>query len=85
MQIRERSEKIVMDVIRRLSDMGTIAAENKDIDRNRQKNTKRRTGKVLGWILLAAAMLVIVPVGCIMFMISGIWSAADRVLNKLGK
>lgn len=69
--------------------MKTILPENKELsyvkDKKKENQTKRRVGKALGWILLAAAVLVIVPVGCIMFMISGVWSAADRVLSRIGK
>lgn len=69
--------------------MKTILPENKELsyvkDKKKENQAKRRAGKALGWILLAAAVLVIVPVGCIMFMISGVWSAADRVLSRIGK
>ncbi|HIV52541.1 MAG TPA: hypothetical protein H9748_03530 [Candidatus Mediterraneibacter norwichensis] len=69
--------------------MKTILPENKELyyvkDKKKENRTRRRAGRVLGWILLAAAVLFIVPVGCIMFMISGVWSAADRVLGRIGK
>lgn len=45
----------------------------------------RKFRRALSWVLLAAAVLFIVPVGCIMFVISNLWSAADKVLNKIGK
>ena len=69
--------------------MKTILPENKELsyvkDKKKENQTKRRAGKALGWILLAAAVLFIIPVGCIMFVISGVWSAADRVMNRIGK
>ena len=69
--------------------MKTILPENKELyyvkDKKKENRTRRRAGRGLGWILLAAAVLFIVPVGCIMFMISGVWSAADRVLGRIGK
>lgn len=64
--------------------MNTILPEKKENEEGR-KRRKSRTGRALGWILLVAAILFIIPVGCIMFMISGVWSAADRVMNRIGK
>lgn len=65
--------------------MNTILAEKEEDFSEKRNRRKTRTGRALGWILLAAAVLFIIPVGCIMFVISGVWSAADRVMNRIGK
>lgn len=65
--------------------MNTILTEKEEDFSEKQNRRKTRTGRALGWILLAAAVLFIIPVGCIMFVISGVWSAADRVMNRIGK
>lgn len=65
--------------------MNTILTEKEEDFSEKRNRRKNRTGRALGWILLAAAVLFIIPVGCIMFVISGVWSAADRVMNRIGK
>ena len=65
--------------------MNTILTEKEEDFSEIRNRRKTRTGRALGWILLAAAVLFIIPVGCIMFVISGVWSAADRVMNRIGK
>ena len=65
--------------------MNTILTEKEEDFSEKRNRRKTRTGRALGWILLAAAVLFIMPVWCIMFVISGVWSAADRVMNRIGK
>lgn len=65
--------------------MNTILTEKEEDFAEKRNRRKTRTGRALGWILLAAAVLFIIPVGGIMFVISGVWSAADRVMNRIGK
>lgn len=65
--------------------MNTILTEKEEDFSEKRNRRKTRTGRALGWILLAAAVLFIIPVGGIMFVISGVWSAADRVMNRIGK
>ena len=65
--------------------MNTILTEKEEDFSEKRNRRKTRTGRALGWILLEAAVLFIIPVGCIMFVISGVWSAADRVMNRIGK
>ena len=65
--------------------MNTILTEKEKDFAEKRNRRKTRTGRALGWILLGAAVLFIIPVGCIMFVISGVWSAADRVMNRIGK
>ena len=65
--------------------MNTILTEKEEDFAEKRNRRKTRTGRALGWILLAADVLFIIPVGCIMFVVSGVWSAADRVMNRIGK
>lgn len=60
--------------------------ENTELHRKEKPDGKhRKMTRAAGWVLLAAAVLFVVPVGCIMFMISGLWSAADKVLSRIGR
>ena len=65
--------------------MNTILTEKEEDFSEKRNRRKTRTGRALRWIVLAAAVLFIIAVGCIMFVISGVWSAADRVMNRIGK
>ncbi|OUP86699.1 hypothetical protein B5F07_01545 [Lachnoclostridium sp. An169] len=53
--------------------------------KEKKERKSRGIGTFLGWLVLAAVVLVAVPIGVIMLMVSGIWSAADRVLARWGK
>ena len=50
-----------------------------------EKKKDRRMCRALSWILLALLVLIIVPIGALMFVISGLWSAADRALLRFNK
>lgn len=50
-----------------------------------QKDLKRRLGRMLGWLMIVFLIVVIVPVGAVMFVVSGLWSALDRVLLKFNR
>lgn len=50
-----------------------------------EKKKDRRIGRVLSWILLALLVMIIVPIGAVMFIVSGLWSAADRALLRFNK
>ncbi len=50
-----------------------------------EKKKDRRIGRALSWILLALLVMIIVPIGAVMFVISGLWNAADRVLLRFNK
>ncbi|HJA19376.1 hypothetical protein I6E09_06650 [Mediterraneibacter glycyrrhizinilyticus] len=50
-----------------------------------QKDSKRRLGRMLGWLMIVFLIVVIVPVGAVMFVVSGLWSALDRVLLKFNR
>lgn len=40
---------------------------------------------MLGWLMIVFLIVVIVPVGGVMFVVSGLWSALDRVLLKFNR
>ena len=44
--------------------------------------TKKYARRAAGWLLIILLFVIIVPVGAVMFVISGLWSALDRVLLK---
>ena len=50
-----------------------------------EKKKDRRMCRALSWILLALLVLIIVPIGALMLVISGLWSAADRALLRFNK
>lgn len=50
-----------------------------------EKKKDRRMCRALSWILLALLVMIIVPIGAVMFVISGLWSAVDRALLKFNK
>lgn len=51
----------------------------------KQVSGKRRIGRLLGWLMILLLVVVIVPVGAVMFVISGMWSALDRVLVSFNR
>lgn len=53
--------------------------------RKMEKKKDRRIGRALSWILLALLVMIIVPIGAVMFVISGLWNAADRALLRFNK
>lgn len=44
--------------------------------------TKKYARRAAGWLLIILLFVIIVPVGAVMFVISGLWSALDRALLK---
>ncbi len=44
---------------------------------------KRRMSRVAGWLFILFLIVFIVPVGVIMFIISGLWTALDRAFLRL--
>ncbi len=53
--------------------------------RKMEKKKDRRIGRALSWLLLVLLVMIIVPVGAVMFVISGLWNAADRALLRFNK
>ncbi len=47
--------------------------------------SRRRLGRMIGWLMIVILILVIVPVGAVMFAVTGLWSALDRILLKFNK
>ncbi|HJC43498.1 MAG TPA: hypothetical protein H9756_07460 [Candidatus Mediterraneibacter gallistercoris] len=47
--------------------------------------SKKYPGRLIGWLMIIFLIVVIVPVGAVMFVISGLWSALDRALLKLNR
>ena len=50
-----------------------------------EEKKERRVGRALSWILLVLLVMIIVPIGAVMFVISGVWNAADRALFKFNR
>lgn len=46
---------------------------------------QKRMNRAAGWIMLVLLILVIIPIGAVMFVISGLWSAADRALLRFSR
>lgn len=51
----------------------------------KQVSGQRRIGRLLGWLMILLLVVVIVPVGAVMFVISGMWSALDRALIRFNR
>ena len=47
--------------------------------------SKKYPGRLIGWLVMIFLIVVIVPVGAVMFVISGLWSALDRILLKFNR
>lgn len=47
--------------------------------------SKKYQGRLIGWLMIIFLIVVIVPVGAVMFVISGLWSALDRALLKFNR
>lgn len=50
-----------------------------------EEKKERQVGRALSWILLVLLVMIIVPIGAVMFVISGVWNAADRALLKFNR
>ena len=50
-----------------------------------EKRFKKISGQADRWLVMIFLIVVIVPVGTVMFVISGIWSALDRALLRLNR
>ena len=47
--------------------------------------SRRRLGRMIGWLMIVILILIIMPIGAVMFAVSGMWSALDRILLKFNK
>ncbi len=50
-----------------------------------KRGSKKYPGRLIGWLMIIFLIVVIVPVGAVMFVISGLWSALDRALLKFNR
>ena len=52
----------------------------KEFSEERKKRGKIRkgAGRIAGWGILILVCLIVVPIGFVMLVLSGIWSLADR-------
>ncbi len=48
-------------------------------------NMKRQIGRAFSWVLLGLLLLIVVPVGAVLFVVSGVWSAVDRALLRFSR
>lgn len=37
--------------------------------------SRRRLGRMIGWLMIVILILIIMPIGAVMFAVSGMWSA----------
>ena len=59
---------------------------NRALDRERKaERRKRYIGRGISWVLMAVLVLIIVPIAAVMFFVSGLSSAVDRVLLKFNR
>ena len=50
------------------------------------RNRKEKyAGRIIGGLAILFLALVIVPIGAVMFVISGLWSAFDRFMLRFGR
>lgn len=47
--------------------------------------SRRHLGRMIGWLMIVILILIIMPIGAVMFAVSGMWSALDRILLKFNK
>lgn len=52
---------------------------------NKIKRKGRYAGRIIGGVAVIFLVLIVVPVGAVMFVISGLWSALDRILLKVNR
>lgn len=50
-----------------------------------KRASKKYPGRLIGWLVMIFLIVVIVPVGAVMFVISGLWLALDRILLKFNR
>lgn len=45
----------------------------------------RKLARLLSWLIMLFLVLIVIPIGMVMLVVSGVWSAADRVLLKINR
>ena len=48
-------------------------------------NMERQMGRAFSWVLLGLLLLIVVPVGAVLFVVSGVWSAVDHALLRFSR
>ncbi len=47
-----------------------------------KSQTKRRIGRIIAWIMIALLVVIVIPLGAVMFVMSELVSSVDRFLQK---
>lgn len=50
-----------------------------------EKKKARCVGRAISWIMIVLLVMTIVPIGAVMFAVSGLWNAADRALLRFNR
>ena len=53
--------------------------------RKMEKKKARCVGRAISWIMIVLLVMTIVPIGAVMFAVSGLWNAADRALLRFNR
>lgn len=47
-----------------------------------KSQTKRQIGRIIAWIMIVLLVVIVIPLGAVMFVMSGLLSSIDRLLQK---
>lgn len=47
-----------------------------------KSETKRRIGRIIAWFMIVMLVLIVIPIGAVMFVMSGLVSGIDRILRR---
>lgn len=47
-----------------------------------KSETKRRIGRIIAWFMIVLLVLIVIPIGAVMFVMSGLVSGIDRILRR---
>lgn len=50
-----------------------------------ERKKVRKMNRIAGWFMMVVLAAVIIPIGIVMFVVSGLWSAADRALLRFNR
>lgn len=64
-------------------DPDTINMQRKKQEECQMKSeTKRRIGRIIAWFMIVLLVLIVIPIGAVMFVMSGLVSGIDRILRR---
>lgn len=64
-------------------DSDTINMQRKKQEECQMKSeTKRRIGRIIAWFMIVLLVLIVIPIGAVMFVMSGLVSGIDRILRR---